>query len=158
MAILQYLEDTRPLPSLWPSDPLQRARVREICETVVSGIQPLQNVGLKKYFSSADQFQTFAQTIAQRGLQTLEELLKNSSGGKYCVGDQLTAADICFVPQIFNAAGRLEYALLDGCALYDITQSYSQAQALRPWAGPHRPDAASELSVTDVVTTSGADG
>lgn len=49
MNILQYLEETRPTPPLMPADPIKRAKVREICEVIVSGIQPLQNCGLLSY-------------------------------------------------------------------------------------------------------------
>ncbi|KAJ2946537.1 hypothetical protein O0L34_g12592 [Tuta absoluta] len=107
MAILQYLEETRPVPTLSPSTPLLRAHMREICETIVSGIQPLQNIGLKSSFSTDEQFQQFAQKWADRGLQTLETLLSKYAG-RYCIGDQLTMADLCLVPQIFNAANRLK--------------------------------------------------
>lgn len=43
---MQYLEETRPNPPLMPTDPFKRARMREICEVIVSGIQPLQNNSL----------------------------------------------------------------------------------------------------------------
>lgn len=49
MNILQYLEETRPSPPLIPTDLVKRTRMREICEIIVSGIQPLQNVGFLKY-------------------------------------------------------------------------------------------------------------
>ncbi|XP_075986995.1 putative maleylacetoacetate isomerase 1 [Anticarsia gemmatalis] len=105
MAIIQYLEETRPAPSLTPNTPLLRARMREICETVVAGIQPLQNVGLKSHFETEDQFQKFTRYWSERGLKTLDDLLRKSAG-KYCVGDQITIADICLVPQVFNAISR----------------------------------------------------
>ncbi|KAG6462110.1 probable maleylacetoacetate isomerase 1 isoform X1 [Manduca sexta] len=110
MAILQYLEETRPSPSLTPNTPLLRARMREICETVVSGIQPLQNLGLKPHFETEEQFQRFTKHWSERGLQTLEDLLVKSSG-RYCVGDKLTMADICLVPQLFNAVSRYKLDL-----------------------------------------------
>lgn len=46
---MQYLEETRPNPSLILADPVKRARMREICEIIGSGIQPLQNVSLLSY-------------------------------------------------------------------------------------------------------------
>ncbi|XP_041974199.1 probable maleylacetoacetate isomerase 1 isoform X2 [Aricia agestis] len=107
MAILQYLEDTYPKPSLLPSTPLLKARMREICETVVSGIQPLQNVGLASHFSTEQQYKDFTKYWTLRGLETLEDLLKtSSSSGQFCVGDHLTMADLCLVPQVYNALSR----------------------------------------------------
>uniref|UniRef100_A0A2A4JJE7 maleylacetoacetate isomerase n=1 Tax=Heliothis virescens TaxID=7102 RepID=A0A2A4JJE7_HELVI len=110
MAILQYLEDTRPEPTLTPKTPLLKAKMTELCEIVVSGIQPLQNVGLRPHFESAQQYKKFTRYWTERGLQTLEELLQKSAG-KYCVGDQITMADICLVPQLYNAATRHELDL-----------------------------------------------
>lgn len=49
MSILQYLEETRQQNALMPKTPTEKARVREICEIIVSEIQPLQNVGLKSH-------------------------------------------------------------------------------------------------------------
>ncbi|XP_045455687.1 probable maleylacetoacetate isomerase 1 [Melitaea cinxia] len=110
MAIIQYLEETRPKPSLLPNTPLLRARMREICETVVSGIQPLQNIGLLSHFHSEDQYKQFTKYWTERGLQTLEELLQKSAG-KFCVNDQLSMADVCLVPQLYNAVTRHKLGL-----------------------------------------------
>ncbi|XP_072935941.1 uncharacterized protein [Epargyreus clarus] len=105
MAILQYLEDTRPEPALVPKSPILRARMREICETVVSGIQPLQNLGLKPHFETETQYTNFTKYWTNRGLQTLEDLLEKTAG-KFCVGDEISQADLCLVPQLFNAVTR----------------------------------------------------
>ncbi|CAK1548359.1 unnamed protein product [Leptosia nina] len=105
MAIIEYLDETRPEPPLKPPSPLQRARMQEICETVVSGIQPLQNIGLKGYFETEDKYTAFTKYWTERGLQSLEELLTKSAG-TYCVGDQFTKADLCLVPQLYNAVTR----------------------------------------------------
>ncbi|XP_047515086.1 probable maleylacetoacetate isomerase 1 isoform X2 [Pieris napi] len=98
MAIIDYLDDTRPDPPLKPSTPLQRARMQEICE-------PLQNIGLKRYFETEDKYTVFTKHWTERGLQSLEELFKNSAGA-YSVGDQMTKADLCLVPQVYNAVTR----------------------------------------------------
>ncbi|XP_045761302.1 uncharacterized protein LOC123864723 [Maniola jurtina] len=110
MAILQYLEETRPTPSLVPNTPLLRARMREICATIVSGIQPLQNVGLKSHFSSAEQYTNFTKYWTERGLQTLEDLLPRTAG-RFCVEDKLSMADLCLVPQLYNAVSRHQLSL-----------------------------------------------
>ncbi|XP_046974260.1 probable maleylacetoacetate isomerase 1 [Vanessa cardui] len=110
MAILQYLEDTRPKPSLMPRTPILRARMREICETIVSGIQPLQNVGLLSHFDSKDQYKNFTKYWAERGLYTLEDLLHKSSG-QFCIENQLSMADLCLVPQLYNSVTRHKLSL-----------------------------------------------
>ncbi|XP_050359775.1 probable maleylacetoacetate isomerase 1 [Nymphalis io] len=110
MAILQYLEDTRPKPSLMPRTPILRARMREICETVVSGIQPLQNVGLLSHFDSTDQYKNFTKYWTERGLYILEDLLQKSSG-QFCIENQLSMADLCLVPQMYNAVTRHKLSL-----------------------------------------------
>ncbi|XP_059047477.1 probable maleylacetoacetate isomerase 1 [Achroia grisella] len=139
MAILQYLEDTRPEPRLAPNDPLQKARMREICEIIVSGIQPLQNVGLKSHFKTDQQYQEFTKYWCNRGLQTLEDLLRNCTG-PYCVGNQITMADLCLVPQLYNATNRLELTLdkyptlsrLYGTLLKEKVFKVTHPKAIRP--------------------------
>lgn len=96
MAIMEYLEETRPEKSLMPKDALQRAKVREICSIIVSGIQPLQNIVID------DKDSLRAVKAINRGFGAVEHLL-TSSQGKYCVGDEVTLADVCLVPQVLNA-------------------------------------------------------
>ncbi|XP_053698506.1 probable maleylacetoacetate isomerase 2 [Sabethes cyaneus] len=101
MAILHYLEETRPENPLLPQDKLQRAKVREICEVITSGIQPFQNSSTFDYIGREKALE-WAQYWIARGFRAVEKLLA-ASAGKYCVGDQITLADCCLVPQVFNA-------------------------------------------------------
>ncbi|XP_032515370.2 probable maleylacetoacetate isomerase 1 [Danaus plexippus] len=105
MAIIQYMEEIKPEASLVPTTPILRARMREICETIVSGIQPLQNIGLKRRFDSEHKFKEFAEYFTSRGLESVEELLKKTTG-RFCIGDQITVADLCLVPQVYNGIVR----------------------------------------------------
>ncbi|XP_011866471.1 PREDICTED: probable maleylacetoacetate isomerase 2 [Vollenhovia emeryi] len=101
MNILQYLDETRPSPPLMPADPIKRARMREICDVIVSGIQPLQNVSLLKHMEERRK-EEWPRYWIIRGFTAVEKLL-SSSAGKYCIGDEITLADCCLVPQIYNA-------------------------------------------------------
>ncbi|KAH8341828.1 hypothetical protein KR059_001730, partial [Drosophila kikkawai] len=101
VAIMNYLEQTRPQPALLPQDPLARTKVLEIVQLICSGIQPLQNSAVLELIGK-DKSLEWAQHWIARGFRGLERVL-NQSAGKYCVGNELTMADICVVPQVRNA-------------------------------------------------------
>lgn len=100
LAVIQYIEETRPGPNLLPTDPKKRAEVRMICDLISSGIQPLQNLYVLQKIG-AEKLQ-WAQHFINRGFEALEPILKKTAG-TYCVGDEVSMADICLVPQVYNA-------------------------------------------------------
>jgi len=101
VAIMEYLEQTRPQPALLPADAFQRAKVRQVVETVVADIQPLQNLRVLKKVGEEKKME-WAQHWIDFGFQGLEKVLSKTAG-KYCVGDDLTLADCVLVPQVYNA-------------------------------------------------------
>uniref|UniRef100_A0A8C4XD58 maleylacetoacetate isomerase n=1 Tax=Erpetoichthys calabaricus TaxID=27687 RepID=A0A8C4XD58_ERPCA len=102
LAIIQYIEETRPSgPHLLPQDPKKRAQVRVICDLITSGIQPLQNLHVLQKVGEGKA--EWAKYFIERGFQALEQILVQSAG-QYCVGDEISMADICLVPQVYNAA------------------------------------------------------
>ena len=107
MAILEYLEETHPEPPLLPDHPRDRARVRQFAEVINSGIQPIQNLRvmqcLKRDFAiPAEQVQAWSRRWITEGFEALE-ILVEKHGGRCCVGDTVSFADLCLVPQIYNA-------------------------------------------------------
>ncbi|KAK7904703.1 hypothetical protein WMY93_017310 [Mugilogobius chulae] len=100
LAIIQYIDETRPGTPLLPSDPKKRAQVRMISDLIASGIQPLQNLSVIQKIG-AEKVQ-WAQHFISRGFQALEPILRETAG-KYCVGNEISMADICLVPQVYNA-------------------------------------------------------
>jgi maleylpyruvate isomerase len=105
VAICEYLEELYPEPSLMPREPLARARVRQLVETVTSGIQPLQNTGTLAEvarLTSADAARVWAQNAVRQGLPALEAFAR-AHGGAFAVGDAVTLADVYIVPQLYNA-------------------------------------------------------
>jgi maleylpyruvate isomerase len=104
VAILEWLEETSPVPPLLPSSARDRAHVRAIVEIVNSGIQPLQNMATLKQvrsYAGADD-RAWAKTFLDRGLLALQELARPRAG-RYLLGDDVTLADCCLVPQMYGA-------------------------------------------------------
>lgn len=101
LAIIEYLEETRPTPRLLPQDPKKRASVRMISDLIAGGIQPLQNLSVLKQVGEQNQL-PWAQKVISSGFKALEQILQ-STAGKYCVGDEVSMADLCLVPQVANA-------------------------------------------------------
>ena len=92
------------MPPLLPREPLLRARARKLAEIVASGIQPLQNTSTQKYVR--EQLQGDAKSWVRHfvacGLAALET--ETAAGaGVYSVGDQVTLADVCLVPELYFA-------------------------------------------------------
>jgi maleylacetoacetate isomerase len=104
LAIMHYLEETRPEISLLPQDFYKRAQVRAICDVIVSGIQPLQNIGVLNYMGNylGEKEKAWSQHWIQKGFKAIETLLSDSAG-IYCVGNEISMADCCLIPQVFNA-------------------------------------------------------
>jgi maleylacetoacetate isomerase len=103
LAMLEWIEERYPARPLLPMSPEDRMRVRQISSFIISGIQPLQNLSvLKKISSDPNEQSTWARHWISSGLTKLEKILQ-SSAGTYCVGSQLTFADLCLIPQIYNA-------------------------------------------------------
>jgi maleylacetoacetate isomerase len=109
VAIIEYLEETRPAPPLYPKDHGARARVRQIVEIVNSGIQPLQSPAVYTRHSPDEAEQAaFRKYFNERGLTALETLLGTVAAeipgeGGFAVGGDLTAADLFIIPQIHMA-------------------------------------------------------
>ncbi|XP_032883392.1 maleylacetoacetate isomerase isoform X2 [Amblyraja radiata] len=101
LAIIHYLEETRPNPRLLPKDAKKRAQVRMIADHITSGIQPLQNLCVLQRVGEEKKLE-WAQHFIANGLHALESLLQQISG-QFCVGDEVTMADLCLVPQVYNA-------------------------------------------------------
>ena len=105
MAILEYLDETHPTPPFLPEGAVLRARVRGVADIVACDIHPVNNLRVLKYLrgplgqDEAAVNAWIAHWIAA-GFEAIEALIE---GERFCFGDQPTLADICLVPQIFNA-------------------------------------------------------
>ena len=106
MAIFEYLDQINPDNPLFSSDPMTGAKIRQICELVNSGIQPLVNLyvlqTLKNDFGLDDnQKNKWAVHFHKRGLEALNKLVLKSVG-RFAVGHQVSAADMFIVAHVFS--------------------------------------------------------
>jgi maleylacetoacetate isomerase len=107
MAIVEYLDETHPEPPLLPRDPLGRARVRALAQTIACEIHPLNNLRVLKYLVRELKVEEEAKNTWYRhwvrtGLEAYERQLQRLPASIYSYGDTPTLADCCLVPQIFN--------------------------------------------------------
>jgi maleylacetoacetate isomerase len=107
MAIIEYLDEVFPKNPLFPKDPFKKTRVRQFCENINSFMHPLSNLKVLQYLEKNHQYdqakkEEWVSHWLTKGFQALEQILKNE-GGKFCFGNEVTAADMFLIPQIFSA-------------------------------------------------------
>lgn len=109
MAILEYLEETYPTPDLLTNSPNSRADVRSYAQIIACDIHPLNNLRILQYLEkelrqdSTAKMAWYKRWIAE-GFAALEtRLADNPLTGECCVGDKPTLADLCLIPQVYNA-------------------------------------------------------
>jgi len=109
LAIMEYLDEVHPVPRLLPPEPADRAYVRAFSQLIACEIHPLNNLRVLKYIKRTYQLgdegvnNWYRHWIAE-GFAAMEAfLLGEKKHGRYVWRDELTLADCCLVPQVFNA-------------------------------------------------------
>jgi maleylpyruvate isomerase len=105
LAIIDYLDEVYPEPPLLPAQAVKRAQARALAQLIACEIHPLNNLAPLRYLKNVlkhDQTEIDAwyHHWVLDGLQALEAMIRP---GPYACGAQVTVADICIVPQLFNA-------------------------------------------------------
>ena len=107
MAILDWMDEAHPAPAFLPDDPVQRLRARAFAETIACDIHPLNNVSVLAYLREqfgADQaaVRTWYASWIEKGFEALE-VHAQASTTPFLFGDQPGLAEICLIPQVYNA-------------------------------------------------------
>ena len=105
LAIIEYLDETHPEPPLLPKDPIARAQARALAEIVACDIHPLNNIGSLRYLKRELHHEqavidAWYHHWVLTGFEALEALVRP---GPYACGGAVTVADLCLVPQVYNA-------------------------------------------------------
>ncbi|CAG9175179.1 maleylacetoacetate isomerase [Cupriavidus respiraculi] len=109
LAIVEYLDETHPEPPLLPGTALDRAYVRALSQAIACDIHPLNNLRVLKYLKhtlgvAEEAKDAWYKHWVELGLTSLNTTLeREGKAGRFCFGDTPTLADICLVPQVFNA-------------------------------------------------------
>jgi len=147
LAILEYLEETHPQPPLLPEGAAARAYVRSLSQVIACDIHPLNNLRVLKFLEGrfgldqAKRLEWYRHWIAE-GFRALEGTIERSGlAGRFCYGDSPTMADVCLVPQIFNAE-RFDCPLEDFPRCLAIRQACDEIEAFATAHPAKQPDAA----------------
>lgn len=141
--IIEYINETITTgPSLLPSDPLKRAQARCVAEIINSGIQPLQNLSILKRIGE-EKKQEWLENFISKGLSAVEELIKDTAG-QYCIGDEVSIADICLVPQVYSA-NRFKISLDNFPTVKRVNANLEKLPAFQAAHASNQPDCPPEL-------------
>ena len=109
LSILEYLEEKYPQQSLLPKELGERATVRQLCQIIACEIHPLNNLRVLNYLSNDLNINDVNKTKWYHhwltlGFDAFSEIIeKYNLKGCYCLGGELTMADVCLIPQLYNA-------------------------------------------------------
>jgi maleylpyruvate isomerase len=146
LAIIEYLEETHPNPPLLPRAPLDRAYVRSLALQIACEIHPLNNLRVLKYLKrtlGVDEASKNAwyQHWIESGFGVLEARIANDPRtGQFCFGDTPMLADLCLVPQVFNAK-RFDINMARYPTIHRIYEHAMQFEAFLHAAPAEQPDA-----------------
>ncbi|MDX1571047.1 MAG: maleylacetoacetate isomerase [Xanthomonadales bacterium] len=146
MAIVEYLEEAYPEPPIMPAEIRARVRVRGLAHAIGCDIHPINNLRVLNYLRdelglSEEKVKAWVQHWINTGFEAFEALLDESpTTGDFCEGDDPSLADICLVPQVYNAI-RYEVSLKPYPSLRRIYANCMAEEAFHRAAPEQQPDA-----------------
>ncbi|WP_257255623.1 MULTISPECIES: maleylacetoacetate isomerase [unclassified Endozoicomonas] len=141
MAILEWLEETCPEPTIIPGDVWQKAQIRSLANIISCDIHPLNNLRVLKYLKSEfavsdEQKNQWYQHWIKAGFEAYEQQLGDDY---FCIGDTPTLADICLIPQVYNAL-RFKVSLTDYPKIQAVHQHCNELKAFIDASPEQQPD------------------
>lgn len=108
VAILEYLEETHPAPALLPRSAIERAQVRSLMAAITCDIHPLNNLRVTTYLREQlshgeEEINEWIRHWISLGFEALEVRAAAGGNGRFLHGEALSLADVCLVPQMYNA-------------------------------------------------------
>jgi maleylpyruvate isomerase len=146
LAIIEYLDETHPRPPLLPKAPADRARARALAQIVACDIHPLGNLRVLRYLAKPlgqdeKAVEAWFNHWIKLGFDAIEPMLADPRSGKFCHGDEPGLADICLVPQIFNAKRYPSFDMKPYPAIQRIFDNCMRVAAFERARPENQPDA-----------------
>ena len=134
MAIIEYIDRAFLGPKVFPKSFFDYVIIKQICEIINSGIQPLQNLStgqklVKDFQASKLDIKAWNAHWISKGLYSVEALVKTYAG-QYAFGDEITAADAFLIPQVYSAH-RYEVDMSDFPCINRIVESCNQLECFQ---------------------------
>jgi maleylacetoacetate isomerase len=138
MAIMEYLEETRPQPPLLPKDAAGRARVRGLCQIFVSDSHPMSVPRVRNYLTGElkldnDTMLKWVRHWQNEALGAAETHLSKPPTGKYCHGDSVTLADVCLAGQVVGSG----FFDVDVKAYPNVARIFGELMKIDAFANAH---------------------
>lgn len=109
LAIIEYLDEINPTPPLLPATPFARAQVRSLALIIACEMHPLNNLRVleqlrNQFQASEEQVTAWYHHWLKQGFDAFEKQLETMKHpSPLCYGNQISLADICLIPQVYNA-------------------------------------------------------
>jgi len=142
LAIIEYLDSVFPETKLIPADPVEAAKARTIAFDLACELQPITNLRVLQYLvgelgQSEEGKLAWIHHWIHKAFTSVEARLQDTAG-YFCMGDEVTIADVCLIPQVYNAqrfnVDLTPYPVL--MTVYDNLQQLEAVQKARPEAQP----------------------
>lgn len=146
LAIIEYIDELYPAPPLLPRGAVARAQVRAMALGIACDIHPLGNRRVLVYLremlgQSTAAVNSWARYWIETGLGALEATVRRHSGDRrHCYGNSVTMADVCLVPQMYNAR-RFDCDLTGMPTLVAVDAALCALPAFAAAAPERQPDA-----------------
>lgn len=150
LAIIEYLDDTHPDPALVFGDAQTRARIRQLSLAISCEIHPVNNLHVLQYLTgemglSDEQKKQWYAHWCREGMAQVEQILEQiGADGPYCMGEQVSMADTCLIPQLYNLR-RFNVPYDDFNCVAAIEAHCLEQDAFKKAAPENQPDTPEEL-------------
>ena len=130
IAIMEWLDENFKDKPLLSKDPWDHAQIRQLCQIINAGIQPVQNLKVMKYLTD-DQAKRkeWSKHWIEQGFHAYEKFASQTAG-KFSFGNTFSMADCCLIPQVYNAH-RFDVDLTSFPTIQKINENVSQTKAYK---------------------------